>query len=359
MNNLKHLTVNCVQLLLIFLVSISCKEDETVNPPIPGTNYSNGIFVVNEGKFADGTGTITHFTRQDMAATYDLFQEKNGLPLGNVAQSLNQIGNTGFIIVNNANLIWIVTMKNFRIKGVVNSVNLPRYLVEAGPGKVYVTSWDNKVAIVDYLSAQKVGEIPVGTGPEKMLTVGEQTWVLNQGGFSIDSTITVIDNISDQVDRTIAVYPRPSGIQVDKSGNVWVICSGHGWNGFPAPGDSEGHLLCISPSNDEVITDIAFPDAVKHPEKLVINESGDILYYMMPDGIYKQEITSTSLESSPLISKSGLYGLGYDHVEKMIYVSDAVDFSQNGWIYRYNPTTGELVSSHQAGIVPGEFYFAN
>jgi hypothetical protein len=359
MNKLTNPAIIIVMILLIVVTCISCKKDETVNPPTSGTDYSKGVFVVNEGKFGDGTGTITHFTRQGMVATYDLFQEKNGVPLGNVAQSLNQIGNTGFIVVNNANLIWIVTMKNFRIKGVINSVNLPRYLVEAGQGKVYVSSWDNKVAIVNYLSSLQVGEIPVGTGPDKMLTVGEETWVLNQGGFSIDSTISVIDNNSDQVVRTIAVYPRPNGIQMDKHGNVWVLCSGKGWNGFPAPGDTEGHLLCINPANDQVLNDIASPSTDKHPEKLVINASGDVLYYIMPDGIYKHDIGSTSLESTPLISKSGFYGLGYDPVEEMIYASDAVDFSQNGWIFKYNPVSGELVSSHQAGIVPGEFYFAN
>jgi hypothetical protein len=341
------------------LIIYSCAEDEPANPTVPGTDYSKGVFVINEGKFGDGTGSITHFTRPAMEPTYELFQGKNSLPLGNIAQSMNQVGNTGFIVVNNANLIWIVTMNNFVVQGVINSVNLPRYLVGAGSGKVYVSSWDNKVAIVDYTSFQQIGEIPAGTGPEKMLTVGEHTWVLNQGGFGIDSTVTVIDNNNDQVDRTIAVYPRPTGIQIDMNGNVWIICSGAGWNGFPAPGDSEGHLLCINPVNDQMIVDFAFPETDNHPEKLVINAQGDVLYYVMPDGIYKHEITSTGLETSPLVSKSGIYSIGFDPVEGLIYASDPVDFSQNGWIYRYDPLTGEQVSSHQVGIVPGEFYFAN
>jgi hypothetical protein len=359
MKKFNHPFASVLFLAVAALISHSCKDDEPVAPPVPGTDYSKGVFVINEGKFGDGTGSVTHFKRPDMEATYDLFQEKNNLPLGNIAQSMNQVGNTGFIVVNNANLIWIVTMKNFKIKGVISSVNLPRYLVEAGSGKVYVSSWDNKVAVVDYVSFQQIGEIPAGTGPEKMLTVGEHTWVLNQGGFSIDSTITVIDNNTDQVDRTIAVYPRPTGIQMDMNGNVWVVCSGVGWNGFPAPGDTEGHLLCIHPENDQMIMDIAFPATDNHPEKLVINAQGDVLYYVMSDGIYKHEITSTSLETSPLVSKSGIYSIGFDPVEELIYASDAVDFSQNGWIYRYDPVTGEQVSSHKVGIVPGEFYFAN
>jgi hypothetical protein len=356
---MKSFKKNVLYVLMAVLTGYSCENEKKADTPEPGMDYSNGVFVINEGKFAEGTGTITHFRREDMMITQNLFQEINNQQLGNIAQSMNQIGTRGFIVVNNANIIWIVTMKNFKIMAAINSVNLPRYLVDAGEGKAYVSSWDNIVAVVDYLSLEKTGEIPTGTGPEKMLRVGEYTWVLNQGGFGLDSTITIIDNTKHAVDRTLQVYPRPTGIQKDINGNVWVICSGRGWNGFPTPSDSEGHLLCVNPVNDQILHDLVFPDTDKHPEKLVINHYGDVLFYVLPDGVYRHDISSDILETTPVVSKSGIYSIGYDPVDEVIFVADPVDFNQDGWIYRYNPDTGELISSHKAGIGPAEFYFAN
>jgi hypothetical protein len=223
---------------------------------------------------------------------------------------------------------------------------------------MYVSCWDNTIKIFTLDGTEYIGQVQAGEGPEKMMRVGNTIWVLNQGGFSVDSTITVISTETDQVVKTLQVYPKPTGIQTDQYDHVWVLCSGKGWNGFPGPGDSEGHLVCFNPFDYSVIKDLDFPDASNHPEKLVIDGNGSNLFYNHPDGIFRFDVLAPVLEEEPFVPRQGMfYGLGMDPEGDILYASDPLDYVQKGRVYRYNAVTGALVDSLEAGVIPGEFYF--
>ena len=50
------------------------------------------------------------------------------------------------------------------------------------------------------------------------------------------------------------------------------------------------------------------------------------------------------------------YNLSIDPYNKDLYVTDAKDYVQNGWTYKYN-TNGEVVDSSEVGIIPGGYCF--
>ncbi len=348
---------------VLFVAGCSKDNGNDLPPPAGNTGYMGGVFVVNEGPFQAGTGTITHISRFDGAVTQKVYQQENdGAVLGNVVQSMNLnvlVSGHAFIAVNNANRIEVVDLKTFRRVQSISDVTSPRYVEFGGTNKMYVSCWDNTVKIYALDGMGYIGQVPAGGGPEKMMPVGNTIWVLNQGGFSVDSTITVISTETDQVVKTLEVYPRPTGIQVDQYGHVWVLCSGKGWNGFPSGGDSEGHLICFDPAGYSVIRDLAFPGSDTHPEKLVIDLSGTYLYYNHVDGIYRFDIHAPELDDAPFISRSSMfYGLGLDREAGLLYASDPLDYVQQGRVYRYNAATGALLDSLHAGIIPGEFCFA-
>ena len=348
---------SCIQgfLLLLSVIIVSCEKENKEEPP-PSTNYSDGVFIINEGLFNTGTGTISFMKRDGSAVQHKIYQQaNNSIPLGNIVQSMNKIDDKAFIVVNNADKVEIVNIENFqRIKTLTN-ITYPAYIIQAESNKAYISCWDKKLVIVSLHSLEVVGSVNTGTGPTKMLKHENEVWVLNQGGLGLDSTITIVDVSNDEVVQTIQVYPRPTGIQKDKNGNIWIICSGRGyWHGEA----SEGHLVCIDPDNYLIIHDFEFPGTSQQPEKLIINSEGNILYYNYPGGIYKFEISSSELESLAFIPYSGMfYSLAYDDVENTIYTSDAIDYVQNGIVFKYNAATGELLNTFNAGIVPGEFLF--
>lgn len=339
-------------------VSSCTKEDSDTPVPDNTAGYSKGIFIINEGMFQEGTGTIDYVSRIGDGMQEKVYQHVNdGNPLGNIVQSMNALQNA-YIAVNNANKVEVVDLKTFKRVHTIEDITSPRYIEFGDNGKAYISCWDNTIKVVSTGDFESFGQIPAGEGPEKMLRVGSTIWVLNQGGFSVDSTITIISTETDQVLHTLAIYPKPTGIQLDKSGKVWVMCSGIGWNGYPQDNDSEGHLLCIDPENYAVIRDFQFPSSSMHPEKLVINANKDQLFYNYPDGVYRMDISDNELPENAFISRSPMfYGLGLDAETNRVYTSDPVDFTQKGWVYRYDAGNGSLIDSLQAGIAPGEFFF--
>ncbi|MCB2219276.1 MAG: hypothetical protein KQI35_02690 [Bacteroidetes bacterium] len=345
-------------ILIGLLISTAACNKEEDTPPVTESGFESGIFIVNEGPFNTGTGTVTWFERSGANRVPKLFQQSNNLlPLGNLAQSMTAIDGKGFIVVNNDNTVWAVSLKTFQSMGSIENVTLPRYIADAGDGSAWLTTWDNKVVIFDPSNLSLIGEVATGTGPEKLLKINQQMWILNQGGYGIDSTITIIDIASRQVEKTLEVYPKPTGIQMDQNGYVWVLCSGHGWNGWPDPSDTQGHLLCINPTDYTILADFIFPNTSDHPEKLEINVAGDKLYYVYPGGIFSQSVNAGQLELSAFAERDGVfYSLGYDPVDQIIYAGDAKNFMQDGWVYRYN-NNGELKDSLQAGIGPAGFCF--
>jgi hypothetical protein len=69
-------------------------------------------------------------------------------------------------------------------------------------------------------------------------------------------------------------------------------------------------------------------------------------------------IASSELPSETLIPESGhsFYKLGINPDNNDIFVTDAIDYQQNGYLMYYNPE-GTLVSSQLADIIPGSMCF--
>jgi hypothetical protein len=334
---------------------IGCKKEDD-NPPVDV--WAESVFIINEGPFQDGTGTIMAYNRSTGEVTGDLFEQANARPLGNVVQSMSVYRDLVWIAVNNSNKIEVVRLADFVSVATIDSINLPRYIVFNGDN-AFVSSWDNKIIAIDVNTFEKSDELPAGTGPDEMAISGEFLYAVNSGGLGTWNTVSFVNINNKEIYGEIQVGNRPCGIVTDESGKLWVLCSGNGWNGFPNPDtDTPGGLFCIDPETREIISQYPYQDSGTHPDNLVISEDGSTLFYSFPDGIYRFSADNPALSSTPFIPYTGMfYGLGYDPLTDLIYASDPLDYARNGLIYRYNANDGSLVGSNTAGIVPNGFWF--
>lgn len=347
--NSKHFSIWSLALLLTVL-TISCTKEEGDEDV---STYNKGLFITNEGPFQTGTGTITFYDESTGTVTHDIFNLANDRELGNVVQSMAIYNDKAYIIVNNASKIEVVDAGDFTSVTTITGLSQPRYMQVINDKKAYVSDWAGVVQILNLESNLVTGTIPAGTGPENMLKAGDYVYVLNGGGFSIDSTLTIINSSTDQVVKTLEVFNRPTGIVQDLAGNIWVMCSGKGFNGWPAADDTEGHLLRINPSSREIDLDIEFDVTSLHPEKLVINKAGNTLYFLFDNGIYKYNTTLALSAPVKVCNHANLYSLAYDSGKDYVMATDPVDYQSNGWLYRYNAASGALVDSIQTGVIPG------
>lgn len=349
-----------VSTLVLAIAFAGCKKDdpETPTPTPVGTTYDNGVFIINEGPYGSGTGTVSFYSRSGSTVSTDIFQTKNSYPLGNVVQSMEIYNGKGYIVVNNASKVEIVDASTFASSGVISGLANPRYFLGIDNNKAYVSEWgttgSGAVKVVDLTTKAVTTTITTGKGAEAMVKVGNSVYVTCSGGYDNDSVVTVIDATTDAVITSINVGANPKNIKVDANGKIWVLCSGQ-WNFNFTTLIKPGKLVRIDAATNTVDLSLPFASTTSQPFSLVINNAKTTLFYTYNGKIYSQLYTALNLNPSATINRN-FYGLGIDPSNDYFYASDAGDFSSNGKVVRYT-TAGIAVDSFNVGVIPGNFCF--
>lgn len=129
MKTKQFIFINTLALASVFT---SCKKDNpkptSNNPTTAATTYTNGVFVINQGQFGSGTGTVCFYNRKDSSVVNDVFSVANSsATLGNIVQSMAVFNGKGYIVVNNAGKIVIVNSSTFVQSAQITNLNQPRY----------------------------------------------------------------------------------------------------------------------------------------------------------------------------------------------------------------------------------------
>ena len=353
------------QLIYVSCIALSsiisgCKKDDPKTTPAaaPAGGYTNGVFVTNEGPYGSGTGTVSFYSRSSGSVSTDIFNAKNGFPLGNIVQSMEIYNNKAYIVVNNGSKVEVADGSSFASGGTITGLTNPRYFLGITSSKGYVSQWGagatGEIKVVDLASRTITGTIVTGNGAEQMIKAGNYVYVACSGGYVNDSVVTVINASTNAVVTNITVGANPTGLKADANGKIWVVCVGQ-WNSSYTSLDKTGSLVRIDPATNTVDFSLPFSSLYSSPSRLVIDPTLSTLYYTYNGGVYQQSVNASVLNGAPLISRS-FYSLGFDPVSHLIYASDAGNFSSNGKVLRYN-TSGAVLDSFAGGVVPGNFCF--
>ena len=351
--------------LFIITAVLSCskkpiREDTTVvPPPVTNTTYENGIFIVNEGNYNWGNASVTFINTKDSSVQQDVFNVHNGRQLGDVAESMQLFADQGFIVVNNSNKIEVVSLKDFTSLKSLTGFNSPRFMAIVDSTKAYVTNLQKDISVVDLATLTVRKSISTASWTEAIIKYNNLVFVSAVGNLSDPSSqrnakILVINSKSDQIIDSIKTGKEPIGMVMDKKDKIWVLCTGGFDHYEPAT------LIRIDPILRVVDKTFTFAGSGDTPSRLCINSSKDTLYFLN-NGVFQMPVTTSGIPSQPLIPADGhlFYGLGIDPLSGNIYVSDAVDYVQNGLACQYNQVTAKLVRSFPAGRIPGSFCFTS
>lgn len=351
--------------LSAFLALTACMKDDYATEAtfhLP----EEGVFVVNEGNFMYGNASLSFYDPNNKEIHNNLFYQANGIPLGDVAQSMRIYNGLGYMVVNNSSKIYVIDPRTGLLKGKVTGLTSPRYLHFVSPSKAYVTDlYAKAITIFNPSTFEVTGQISVDNGnktfyqhsTEQLVRYGELLFV---NCWSYDNKILVLDTRTDRIVDSIEVVKQPNSMQMDKNGKLWVLSDG-GYQGSPY-GQEPAALQKIDAESRTV--EQVFPlGGTAHPSELGINRTGDTLYFIN-EGIWRMPVTASSLPSEPFIShqrggarENLFYALGIHPESSEIYVADAIDYLQSGVVYCYSPD-GSLLDTVIAGIIPGSFCFA-
>ncbi len=328
------------------LLTLSCKKELTdENTYNPG----EGVFILNEGNYRGGNGSLSFFSYDSTKIFNYLFKSVNNRPLGDVPSSMLIIGESAYIVVNNSNKIEIVDSETLRSKKTITGLNSPRYIVPVSSTRAYVSSlYSDSLTIIDLTSNSISGYINIRRTSEAILAVNNNAYVANWAG---GNEIMVINTLNDKVVDSIQVGNEPESMVVDRNLNLWVLCSG------TYSGADFAKLDEINFTTNKVIKEYTFPTTQASPVCLRIDASGQTLYYL-DNGVKAMDINLGYLPVSALIPdpNSSFYKIGINPVNGDIFVTDAVDYSQQGFVLIHT-SDGTLLYKGKADIIPAFMCF--
>jgi DNA-binding beta-propeller fold protein YncE len=357
-NSLFHRSaLRTIATVVVIALMIGCDDDDN---SIQG-KYEHGVFIVNEGNFGAGNGTVSHYDPVSGVIEENIYKNAAGNFAGDVLQSLTIQDDLGFLVINGENKIDVFDATSFerRQSYTAPEFDKPRY-AEVINDKAYFSVWgpygeggfalvDSYVLVVDMATHAITKRIPTDEGTDNLLYAGGYLFASNNN-FGGSRTVAVIDPDDDSLVDQIELASGPGGSVIDSNGKVWVICSGD-------YGASNGQLFRIEPTTLNVEESIALnlsPDS-----KLSITPDKMNLIYSAGKSIYKLNINATSAPAAPFFTIAELtynYAIGVDPARGDIYVGDALNFDLPGTVYVYD-ADGSFKTSFTAGISPTQFVF--
>ncbi|PWL29565.1 MAG: hypothetical protein DCO96_07345 [Fluviicola sp. XM-24bin1] len=336
------------------LVLASCKEDPQ-EPFVPNVqNLEGGMLVLCEGLFQHNNAAINWVSLPSGSSDPNFFETKTGRALGDTGNDMMRYGDKIYVVVNVSSTIEIMSAIDFtpilQIEMTDNGQpKQPRSLASAN-GKVYITCYDGFVDVLDTATLSIDQRIAVGENPEGLAVSNNKLYVANSGGLNfpdVDSTVSVIDlNTLNELQK-ITVGLNPGGVMVNDAGDVFVISRGD-------YGANPSRLRKIDPTTDQVINasytfDISAMTSMSATDMLVYDAAGVYQFNFQTDAI-------TTTIPMNMATIQTLYGLAYHPTENALYVMDAMGYTNEGVIRKYD-INGNYLTGYPAGLNPSKILF--
>lgn len=316
----------------------------------------SGLFICNEGNFQYGNASLTYYDPETGDVQNEVFYRANAMKLGDVAQSMVIRDGVGWIVVNNSHVVFAIDISTFREVGRITNLSSPRYIHFVSDTKAYVTQiWDNRIFIVNPKTFEITGHIVC---PNMTMEAGSTEQMVQYGDYlfvncwSYQNRILKIDTRTDSIVAELTVGIQPTSLALDCNGKLWTITDG-GFAGSPY-GYEAPALYRIDAESFTIEKQFSFKLG-NDPSELQISSDGRTLYWINED-IWAMDVTAERVPVRPVIESRGTkyYGLTVSPTNGDIYVADAIDYQQQGAVYRYT-AGGELVDEFYVGIIPGAF----
>ena len=317
---------------------------------------ASGLFITNEGNFQYSNATLSYYDPATCEVENEVFYRANGFKLGDVAQSMVIRDGIGWIVVNNSHVIFAIDINTFKEVGRITGFTSPRYIHFLSDEKAYVTQiWDYRIFIINPKTYEITGYIECpdmdmeSGSTEQMVQYGKYVYV---NCWSYQNRILKIDTETDKVVDELTIGIQPTSLVMDKYNKMWTITDG-GYEGSPY-GYEAPSLYRIDAETFTVEKQFKFKLG-DWPSEVQLNGTRDTLYWINND-IWRMPVEADRVPVRPFLEfrDTKYYGLTVNPNNGEVYVADAIDYQQQGIVYRYSPQ-GKLIDEFYVGIIPGAF----
>ena len=343
--------------MALFLLHTSCmKWEYGLEEDFEVTG--DGLFICNEGNFQYGNATLSYYDPETMTVQNEIFYRANAMKLGDVCQSMIIRDGIGWVVVNNSHVVFAIDINTFKEVGRITNLTSPRYIHFVNDEKAYITQiWDNRIFIVNPKRYEITGYIEVpgmemeSGSTEQMVQYGKYLYV---NCWSYQNRILRIDTETDQIVDELVVGIQPTSLVMDCNNKLWTVTDG-GYEGSPYGHEAPSlYRINIDDGKFEIEKQFRFSFGDR-PSEVQLNGTKDKIYWLNDD-VWEMDVTADMVPVRPFLPYNGTlyYGLTVCPRTGDVYIADAIDYVQQGMVYRYSKDR-ELIDSFYVGIIPGAF----
>lgn len=326
-----------------------------------GENINDKLraIIVNEGQFGYGTASLTSISSQGNVV-HDLFRKINHRPIGDVAQSLTQIGDRYYVPLNNSRKIEVFDSKTYESIETMSIDRdvIPMYIQHLGGDSIALTDQRaGQLMIVDINHTKKDRPIvrrSIQLGHrsfqmylknDKLFVGGDQLLVFDLSSITKEG-MRMIKNKAGDILKTIDF----SRIVEDKNGKLWVITP---------------TMVCsIDPETERTVDEIELSHIGLNDWVSCIDISPDkgTLYVNSARRVYTIDVDNPIKPTEPIISPTRddgrtVYNMSISKENTVFFCEVLYGSISRARIYEYSPTSGEEIGMFKAGIFPHFIHF--
>lgn len=329
-----------ILLAAIYLLS-SCRKDQTDDDSSPINVSQDQWLVVNEGNFQWGNASLTLASIDGETNQNNAFQSVNNRPLGDVAQSVTQMGDTLCVVVNNSARVELINASDLTALGSIAGFTSPRFWVDLGGGKAVVSNmWSGGLDWVDLSTMQITDNTSLTGWSNQMITIDQKLYVENVWS----NYLYQIDINTHQILDSLQTAWGSAGLAIE-DGLLYQMCNGPDANRQPT-------LYQIDPATFTLQAQWEMPSKRTVADLQVV---GAHQFAWLQSGVKFFDVEELQFDSLELSDGVVPYAMDYDPVQDWLIVTDAKDYMQSGTVHFYE-LNGLEKGSFTAGIIPAQVH---
>jgi hypothetical protein len=336
---------------LALTVLAGCDGGATCDLPgcLPPGDAPAGVFVVNQGNFASGNGTVGRYDPE--AAALDSTDA-----LGSILQSATLHEGRLYVTANTANRVDVFDAATFQRVDQID-VPSPRYVAFVSPTKAYVTSqfYDparpSLVTVVNPQTGATLDTVQVGGYAEGIAVAGGRAYVAT-GAFGASPRVLVLDTAADAVIDTLDVGCTPRLVLAGGSSAVYVVCAG------AAAGEDEVVVLAAATGAETARIPAGRVSTLGPGQEGFLAAAAGELYVARADETVLRIDTRTNAPAAVLgpFGTDPLGAVAYDADSGRLYVAHApagLEFIAGGYVTVHDRAGAEIGRFSSGGVAPG------
>ena len=335
---------------LLQLSALAC----LLAPTAATAQQLTGIWVGNQGNFAESNGSVTFYDPATGEASPALEN------FGTLVQSLTLHDGRIYVLSNTSGAVDILDAATRERVGQIREVSSPRYMSVAAEGKAYISNlYDSTITVVDLAAEVVTGTLRVGTNPEDIAVVAGRAYVANYG-FGGDSTLSVIDTAADTLLATLDMgCDGPRHLEVDPEEEVWVFCRGntvYNADFTEILTRTNASVVVLDGATGEIITRIGLDSqtgaAALGQDTFLSIATEEAFLLHGKDVLIFSTATNELVTTYSLGGDEDVGGLAYDPATEQIYAARIIDYETPGFVSIHGRLGGPILDRFPAGIAP-------